>query len=518
MKLDSRLIQKKLKRKDKAGIKSLSIQKIEDLTPLNGYKPTKNKKQMLAHALKVLFILFGGAVGGGKTAWLVCSAILHCLMYPGARVFLCRQHLSSFKRTTLLELEKFLPLGYVKKHHRTENFILFRNGSRIYYGGLGDDVRAIDKLKSMELSAWGCDQVEEISEQFFHMLNSRLRLATVPQKEYKGWLTCNPTSNWVRQRFIESSLENHAFVQSLPKENPFLPSDYEQRLRETLPDELVQAWVDGNWDVIADENQVFSYQEIEDAMNRKASKEGEPYYSCDVSRYGNDETVIAKLEGQTVTIEKVFSKKSTMETSGKLIKETGFDLSAPIKIDSIGVGGGVYDRLQEQHYNVQEYISSSSAKENKIYKNKRAEDFFHLKKLLSELSIPNDPKLKSQMMSIRYRIFSDGLILIESKDEIRKRGLPSPDRLDAIVMVCSGDKYLTKKELEEKLQTMKPVKGEHKWPSLRAKSKRAELEEEMRVFLGGNIRVKKSKSQMFDLEDLGIESDIKPTQKDSESD
>ena len=53
--------------------------------------------------------------------------------------------------------------------------------------------------------------------------------------------------------------------------------------------------------------------------------------------------------------------------------------------------------------------------------------------MLDEISLPNDEKLKSQMLSIRYRILSDGLILIESKEELKKRGLSSPDRLDAIV-------------------------------------------------------------------------------------
>lgn len=502
-------IRKKISQSSEKKTTSTSIERIEDLTPLNGYQPTRNKRQLQAHRSKAMFILFGGAVGGGKTGWLCNEAIFHCLKLPASRVFLARQHLSSFKRTTLLELLKWLPDGYIRQHNKSECFIEFKNKSRIYYSGLGDDIRAIEKLKSMELSAYGIDQAEEVSEEFFHMLNSRLRLTTVLEKYYQGWLTSNPSSNWVRQRFIESALENHTFIPSLPKDNPFLPSDYEQRLRETLPEELVQAWINGDWNVISDEQQLFTYEEIQDAMERKADKSGEPVYAVDVARYGLDESVIVKRQGNTVTIEKVFSKKSTMETSGKVIKEVGHDMSKEIRVDSIGIGAGVFDRLQEQHYNVREYLSSAAAKQNKIYKNLRAENYFNLKRLLPELSIPNDPKLRAQMMAIRYRVFSDGLLLIESKDEMRKRGLPSPDRLDAIVMVCSGStKFLTKDEVKQKLESSKPFKGEHKHPIKRLRKVRGELEEEMRQFLGGNLRFKRSQEQFFSLEDMGIKSDF----------
>lgn len=508
-----------LKRVETVGDKEApsAVQRIQDLEKINNYKPTP--KQLLAHLAKEIYKLFGGSMGGGKSVWLVCSAIFHCLRYAGARVFLCRQHLSSFKKTTLLTLLEFLPYPFVRKHNKTECFIQFKNKSRLYYGGLGDDVKSIEKLKSMELSAWGCDQVEEISEQFFHMLNSRLRLKIPGVRiKYETWLTCNPTSNWPRQRFIENKFDDHIFIPSLPAENPHLESNYVERLRETLPEELLKAWVEGDWSIISDENNIFTYEEINAAINRKASKKGEAYYSVDVARYGGDESIIAKWQGNCVSFEDTFSKKSTMETAGRVIKATGNSYSALIKIDSIGVGAGVYDRLSELKYNVQEYIGSGSAKENRIYKNKRAEDYFRLKKILPELSIPNDPKLRAQMMAIRYRIFSDGLILIESKDEMRKRGLPSPDRLDALVMVCSGDKFLTTKEIKQKLETSKPVKGEHKWPARRAKSKKQQLEEEMRQYLGGNITVKKSKPQTFSLEDMGIESDIKPSRLNPDSD
>jgi len=51
---------------------------------------------------------------------------------------------------------------------------------------------------------------------------------------------------------------------------------------------------------------------------------------------------------------------------------------------------------------------------------------------------PDDDKLAAQLGSIKWGIDSRGRIKIESKDEMRKRGFPSPDRADAMAMAFAG--------------------------------------------------------------------------------
>jgi len=441
-------IRKTLQTAGKRPEEEIRISRIEDLTPLNGYDPTKNPKQLQAHRTEASWLLFGGAVGGGKTAWLVNEAILHCTRYPGARAFLARHEKASFMRTTYLSLQEFLPVQFIKRESKNGGFIEFRNGSLLLYGGLGNDYRAIQKLKSLELSLWGVEQAEETTEQFFHMLNSRLRLKVKGLDKYRGLLTANPSAGWVRKRFIENSFDEHDFVPSLPTQNPFLPSGYIERLRETLPDELVQAWIEGDWNSISSEDQLFPFEDIRKAMRRKSPSKGQLIISCDPARYGGDETVIVRKQGNHIEFADIFNKRDTMFTVGRIIKVAKRDKSVPIKIESIGIGGGIADRLKEQGYKVIEIIGSHSAKEGHIYKNKRAEIYFNLKRLLSDLSIPDDEKLRSQMASIRYRMFSDGRVMIESKDEMRKRGLPSPNRLDGLAIACAEEARLTFAEQE----------------------------------------------------------------------
>lgn len=400
------------------------------------YKATE--KQTLAHESASAYVLFGGAVGGGKTVWLVNECILHCMENAGARVYLCRHQLTSLRKTTLLTLEEWLPAEYIEQHHRTQHYFRFRNGSMLFYGGLGDDITAIEKLKSMELSGWACDQVEETSEQYFFMLNSRLRLK-LKGITYKAWMTANPTSNWVRTRFVESALEDHVFVPALPGDNPHLPSNYVAQLRKHLPAEIAEAWLEGSWDAITEENNLFSYGAVREAMERTVDEAGPVCVGCDVARFGHDETVIVLKRGNVLTFEKIMARKDTMTTTGEVIKAARGDKTIPLKIDSIGVGAGVADRLAEQGYAMREIVASEKAEQKSIYKNKRAEDYFSFKNLLPALRIPDDERLLAQMLAIRYRVFSDGLLLIESKQELKRRGQNSPDRLDALVIACSGE-------------------------------------------------------------------------------
>lgn len=294
------------------------------------------------------------------------------------------------------------------------------------------------------------------------MLNSRLRWRVEGLDKFRGLLTANPSAGWVRKRFIENSFEGHEFIPSLPNENPFLPSGYVERLRETLPDELVQAWIEGDWNSISSEDQLFPFEDIREAMRRKSSKKGQLVISCDPARYGGDETVIVRKQGNHIEFADIFRKRDTMFTVGRIIKAAKRDKRVPIKIESVGIGGGIADRLREQGYKVIEIIGSHSAKEGHIYKNKRAEIYFNLKRLLSVLSIPDDEKLRSQMASIRYRMFSDGRVMIESKDEMRKRGLPSPNRLDGLAIACAEEARLTFAE-QEALLPFRRILSKRSW-------------------------------------------------------
>jgi len=54
--------------------------------------------------------------------------------------------------------------------------------------------------------------------------------------------------------------------------------------------------------------------------------------------------------------------------------------------------------------------------------------------MLPYSELPGDSKLRNQMAGVLYRVLSDGIIAIEPKTEMRRRGLPSPDRMEALLL------------------------------------------------------------------------------------
>lgn len=214
--------------------------------------------------------------------WMVAEGIQLSLDYPGNVGILCRQDMPSFKRTVLVELEKYMEAGVsvrdssgrevferlITQHHQTDHYFKFYNGSIIWYTGLGDDIRGLASKKGMTLGWFGLDQVEETEEIHFNNLMGRLSL-NIPNIRYKALLTANPMPGWVKMRFIESHPDDFVYIPSLPRDNPYLPPNYEEELRKIYPKELVSAWLEGNWDVMEGGNFLFRYADLRKAVNRE---------------------------------------------------------------------------------------------------------------------------------------------------------------------------------------------------------------------------------------------------------
>ncbi len=349
-----------------------------------------------------------------------------------------------------MTLEEYLPGGIVAQHHGTEAYFRLINGSIIFYGGLGDDQNAIDRLKSMNLGWFAIDQAEETSESHFFLLASRLRL-NLPNIRYKGLLTANPAPGWVKHRFIEQKLEDHVFIQALPKDNPYLPSDYEENLRKLYPEELVRQLLEGDWDALEQGNFLFKYRDIKLAVERESldniynQAEAERLIrlepeivvmGVDIARFGDDSSVACVREGLRVIWIETWAKADLMTTTGKVINLIQRFNPDAVNIDVIGIGAGVVDRLKEQKFRVNGVNVGESASDKLKYANLRAEAYWQLadRFVKGEISIPDDLELIAQTSSIKYKFDSHGRLQIEAKEDMKKRGCKSPDKTDALML------------------------------------------------------------------------------------
>ena len=69
-------------------------------------------------------------------------------------------------------------------------------------------------------------------------------------------------------------------------------------------------------------------------------------------------------------------------------------------------------------------------------KNRRAEMYLHLRNALEagRFRLPDDNALQAELVSVREKLVSDGRLQLESKIEMRRRNLPSPDLADAVAL------------------------------------------------------------------------------------
>ncbi len=188
-------------------------------------------------------------------------------------------------------------------------------------------------------------------------------------------------------------------------------------------------------------------------------------FGVDVARYGSDETAIAKNVGGKITLPVTFRGQSLMTTVGKIVQQYRLAIKdypvyrgkIYVNIDDCGLGGGVTDRLEE--VKIEEKLSrmvivpvNAAAKvpedsvEDGAAKIKACDKYENMTTylwgtvkdlmMMDEISLENDNEVVGQFTCRKYRLTSRGRMILESKEEMKKRGIESPDRADAVALSC----------------------------------------------------------------------------------
>jgi len=382
-------------------------------------------------------------MGGGKTRWLCEEAKDLSMRYPGNRGVMCRWHLADFKNSTLKTLIECLPPG-IYEHNLADHTIKFLNGSEIIYMGM-DEEGNVSKLKSMEIGFFCIDEASEIPKDTFLLFQSRLRkkMSNGQFPPFYGLLASNPEDCWLKDDFVTSADADFKFVPSLPRDNPYLPSDYEKRLRKTYPDDWVKRFLEGSWDDLSAGDSVLQLDWVRAAVNREIVEEEKRSIGADIARYGDDEIVIDYGKGNKLVEQDISGKQSLMETVGKIVHMRKKFKARMLAIDDVGMGGGVTDRLREQG----EYVlavNGGSVSTDEMFVNLKTEMWWHARDLFStgKVSIINDPVLIRQLGACKHEYRSNGKIVLETKDEIKKRLGRSPDRADAFILMLWAAKHM----------------------------------------------------------------------------
>ena len=156
----------------------------------------------------------------------------------------------------------------------------------------------------------------------------------------------------------------------------------------------------------------------------------------DVARFGDDKTVITFRQGRVVYPQIVFGKVDVVDVAGR-VKDAieGWGIKpGQIAVDTIGIGAGVADMLRRWYPTIVTDVNSSVRLSDGQNYNLRARMWRDMREFLKNgASLPNDPDLSTELTALQYE-YRGGELLMESKDDAKKRGVRSPDRADSLAL------------------------------------------------------------------------------------
>lgn len=158
-------------------------------------------------------------------------------------------------------------------------------------------------------------------------------------------------------------------------------------------------------------------------------------FGLDLARFGGDRTVLARRRGRLLEDLQSWRGLDLMQTSGRVAELINFFKPQAVFIDAVGLGAGVVDRLKQLGYRVTGVIAGAAAHNPRRYYNLRAEMWGRMRDwLLEGGTIPDRPDLKADLLSLRYTYDPLDRLRLEKKEDLKARGLPSPDCADALAL------------------------------------------------------------------------------------
>jgi hypothetical protein len=212
---------------------------------------------------------------------------------------------------------------------------------------------------------------------------------------------------------------------------------------------------------ISDTDTLIPWEWIDAAVNRdiEPSEDDQDVLGVDVGA-GGDKSVMAQRRGPQIVNITRKNTKDTMELVGWVSIEMDEIEAKCAIVDPIGIGHGVFCRLKEMGYQVYSGDVRKKPTDEAHFNNKRDEMYWKLRERFEDgtISIPDDRELIDQLAVIKYFPTSDGKMRIESKKDMRKRGLESPDSADAVALTFYlGENQLRKRKTKRNKVRLKGV-------------------------------------------------------------
>lgn len=206
------------------------------------------------------------------------------------------------------------------------------------------------------------------------------------------------------------------------------------------------------------DNTFFSQSAIDKAIDAEITDDMTvpAVLGVDLARFGEDDSVVYINRGGRCRKLDTWSKATAVESANRvhqLARENGV---TEVRVDATGLGGPVVDivaNLSDGKYTVISMLGSAASPDKMRWLNARAHIYDELREGMVEGKIdldPDDKTLLDELLMIQYKFTPKGAIQIESKDDMRSRGVKSPDSLDALTYAAADLTHIVNSKYGDK--------------------------------------------------------------------
>lgn len=161
----------------------------------------------------------------------------------------------------------------------------------------------------------------------------------------------------------------------------------------------------------------------------------------DVARFGDDTTEILLRQGRAVKKPRTLRNLDTVQVAGQVAQIIEKHEPDAVFVDETGLGGGVVDNLRALGFQVIGVQFGAAANEDRVYQNRRCEMWWRMGQWLrGGGALPASVgEFVSELTGPMYWFDEKGRVCLESKKDMKKRGLPSPNKADALALTFAGN-------------------------------------------------------------------------------
>ncbi|MCF7949497.1 MAG: terminase B [Spirochaetia bacterium] len=179
----------------------------------------------------------------------------------------------------------------------------------------------------------------------------------------------------------------------------------------------------------------------EAAIGREVKQGGPIVIGVDPARFGDDESVVCPRRGKQILPLQGFHNVDGGTLASHVIKivsslrdEHEYNEPIEVRVDETGIGASAVDFLKRmaKKRNLIIVPINFGAAGDKDYKDFGSKIWGEIRDALMEVSLPDDQDLTAQLVTRKYKLELDGRIKLERKEDMKKRGISSPDRADAL--------------------------------------------------------------------------------------